>query len=363
LCEIELELKRGREDALFEIARRLVDALPAQLAVKSKSERGYELLEGAGVRAVKAVRVELHSGMSATDGFRGIGRACLKQVVDNVPALRAGEAEGVHQMRVGLRRLRAAMSLFGDILPDPETAAVKREVKWLTAELARARQFDVLVQRVLAPVQRHRPRLAGISSISQDLVQQREAALERAKNAVQSVRFRRLLIDIAAWLETGKWTSPQDDLLRDRAGMPVATFAPTELTRRWKKFRKKGKKLRKLDRRGRHKLRIQGKKLRYASEFLASLFPGKKAVRRRKTFLSQLEDLQDRLGDLNDIVAHEELIKANAGLNSRTSRRRGSRKRAFAAGLLTGREAARFEPVLAAATDAFAALAKRKPFW
>lgn len=363
LCEVELELKRGGEDKLFDVARKLVAALPAQLAVKSKSERGYELLEGQTVSAAKAEPLALEPGMNAADGLRAIGHSCLKQVAANVAALRAGDAEGVHQMRVGLRRLRAAMSLFREILPDPETAAVKREIKWLTGELARAREFEVLVERVVLPVKRHHPRLSGMASVAHDLDQQREAALERAQNAVRSARFRRLLIEIAAWLETGKWLKPQDDLLRERTELSVATFAATELTRRWKKFRKRGKKLRKLDRRGRHKLRIQGKKLRYASEFFACLFAGGKASRRRKSFLSRLEHLQDRLGDLNDIVVHEQLITASAGLNRRTKARAGNGKHAFASGLLSGHEDARFAPALAGATKAFAAVAKVKPFW
>jgi hypothetical protein len=60
---------------------------------------------------------------------------------------------------------------------------------------------------------------------------------------------------------------------------------------------------------------------------------------------------------------HEDLIKANAGLSLRTRRQRGGRRRAFAAGLLSGREDARFATALEAATEAFAALLKIKPFW
>src|SRR5262245_47128469 len=105
LCEIELELKRGEQTELFELARLLSRAVPAQLALKSKAERGYELLEDKGKAAVKSTPIELAAGTRTRDGFRVIGRACLKQVVNNDPALLAGEPEGVHQMRVGLRRL------------------------------------------------------------------------------------------------------------------------------------------------------------------------------------------------------------------------------------------------------------------
>jgi triphosphatase len=363
LCEIELELKRGHEAELFEVARELTHAVAGQLALKSKSERGYELLEDSEAAPVKAVPVDLSRGTSTRDAFKAIGIACLKQVIDNVPALLAGEPEGVHQMRVGLRRLRAAMSLFADILQDLETAALKQELKWLTGELGPARELEVLVTRVVAPVKRRHSRLQGISSLSRDLTQQRAAALARAQDAARSERFRALTLDVARWLEAGQWRRPQDDLVRDRGDVPVEISAADQLTRRFKKIRKEGKMLTRLDARRRHKLRIQAKKVRYASEFFAAVFPGKKASKRREKFLSGLESVQDCLGDLNDIAVHENRITAIAGEGRRNRRRRGSPKRAFAAGLLTGREDARLDAVLQRATDAHAVLARIKPFW
>src|SRR5262245_13834587 len=102
---------------------------------------------------------------------------------------------------------------------------------------------------------------------------------------------------------------------------------------------------------------------KYASEFFAELFPGKKASKRREKFLSALKSVQDCLGDLNDITVHEDRITAIANESSRSRRRRGNPKRAFAAGLLTGREDARLDTVLQRATDAHAALTRIKPFW
>jgi len=172
------------------------------------------------------------------------------------------------------------------------------------------------------------------------------------------VRFRALTLDVAAWLEAGLWRSPQDDLVRDRGDLPIETFALEQLTRRWRKVRKKGRMLAQLDARTRHKLRIQTKKLRYAAEFFAALFTTKRALKRRKQFLPALERLQDGLGDLNDIAVHEKRIAAMG-----VRRRRSNPNRVFAAGLLTGREDARMDAAMTAATDAYADLAKVKPFW
>ena len=149
LCEIELELQRGKLADLFDVARELTRTLPARIAVKSKSQRGYELHrwhaicagQGKGDRPSTVMRI-------TRDAFRTIGIACLGQIIGNEPAVLRDDPEGVHQMRVGLRRLRAGMSLFSDLLRDPQTAAIKSELKWLAAELGPARELEVLVNRV-----------------------------------------------------------------------------------------------------------------------------------------------------------------------------------------------------------------------
>jgi triphosphatase len=110
LCEIEIELKAGDKAELFKLARTIARATSAELAVKSKAQRGYELLDGTDNSAVKAERVVLAPDTATRDAFRLIAVSCLKQIVANKSALLAGNPEGVHQMRVGLRRLRAAMS-------------------------------------------------------------------------------------------------------------------------------------------------------------------------------------------------------------------------------------------------------------
>src|SRR5215469_3023377 len=358
LCEIELELDRGTVTELFDVARQLVRALPARLALKSKSERSYEAIDGKLETPVKAAPIDLPAGANTRDAFKMIGLGCLKQIINNEAALISGDPEGVHQMRVGLRRLRAAMSLFAVLLRDQQTAAMKTELRWLAGELGPARELEVLVNRVAAPMKRQRRRWGGMPSLSRELAEKRDAALTRAQDAVKSGRFRALTLETASWLHAGLWTNPQDDLVRDRGDLPIPVFAVEQLTRRWRKVRKKGKALAKLDERSRHKLRIQTKKLRYAAEFFASLFSNKRMAKRRKRFLATLERLQDGLGELNDIAVHEKHIAAMS-----VHHRRSNPSRAFAAGLLTGREDARTEVAITAANEAYVDLAKIKRFW
>jgi CHAD domain-containing protein len=168
----------------------------------------------------------------------------------------------------------------------------------------------------------------------------------KAKNAVASPHYRCLLIDAAAWIEAGDWLLDDDDARRTLREQLVRTAAATELRRRWKKIRKRGAKFAKLDARRRHQLRIDTKKLRYASEFFTSIFHSKKSIRRRKNFIIKLEAVQDALGDLNDIVVQHRLAK-----------------KAFAAGRFSKRDTARFQSVGKDAKRTFGALVKAPPFW
>jgi len=361
LCEAELELKRGDRARLFGLARKFARATSAELAVKSKSQRGYELLAGDGAAAARGDAIELPHDMPANAAFQSIASACLRQIVANKPAILAGDPEGIHQMRIGLRRLRAAISLFSDLVADANTAPIKAELKWLTTELGSAREFDVFLSKVVAPLQKRHARLAGMRSLSRDLAERRNAAISRATEAVASKRFRDLTLDVAAWLETGRWREPQDKQLRERGETPIEIVARAQLSRRWKKIRKRGRRLAELDPQGRHKLRIQTKKLRYATEFYKSVFTGKKKEKRGDAFLAALKDMQDRFGELNDIVVHEKLTAGMAKTPADRSPRPA--RHAFAAGLLRGHEEARFKPVLAEAEHAFRAFEKLRPYW
>ena len=146
--------------------------------------------------------------------------------------------------------------------------------------------------------------------------------------------------------------------MRDQGDLPVIDYAAEQLTRRWRKVRKKGRAISRLDARSRHKLRIQTKKLRYAVEFFATLFQNKRAAKRRKHFHSALERLQNGLGDLNDIAVHEKTIAALSVHHPRSDP-----SRVFAAGLLTGREDARWDAAMSTAILGYSKVVNARSFW
>jgi inorganic triphosphatase YgiF len=364
LCEVEVELKQGQASDLFKLAKMLAQEIPVQLAVKSKADRGYALLTAEKIEPVKAAPVTLAPDADLQSAFQIIARACLHQLVANQSLMLAGDAEALHQMRVALRRLRAAISLFSGILADSQTNFLKAEFKWITGELGPAREFEIFLKRVVKPAADREHDEPGIALVSQELRHRRERALAQARAAVDGQRFRDLALDTAAWIETGDWTRNADHAAGMPRERPVAAVARVELRRRWKKILKLGKRLDELDAERRHRLRIQTKKLRYATEFFSTLFPGNKSTRRRKRLVARLEQLQDALGDLNDIAVNGKLSEQLLDSEETAGKRRSGRtKKAFAVGRLSGREEALIAPVLKQAQEAYAALTKSKPFW
>jgi inorganic triphosphatase YgiF len=355
ISELELELKRGRADDVFKLARKLTRLVPAKLSLKSKAERGYGLIDDAPVQAVRAEKIKLRRGISTAGAFRIIGRSILRQMTANESAVERMEPEGVHQMRVGLRRLRAAISLSSKLFGDEQTERIKSEFKWLTGELAPARDLDVYERGKVEPLRRAAPREPGMKELEAALTSRRATAFGRAKIAVDSQRYRSLLLDTLQWLEIGNWARRS----RRYGVRPIEWFAADILARRTKKAIKKAKRLRQLVSRQRHKLRIAIKKLRYATDFFEFLFASRKAKKHLSRFKVRLEDLQDRLGALNDIEVHQKLAPKIAAGKAHTN----GRARAFAAGIVSGREQSEIEPLLREAESDARKFAHIRPFW
>jgi inorganic triphosphatase YgiF len=360
ISEIELELKRGDPAVLGTLAERLARSVPACYAARAKSERGYALSDGDAAQPVHADRITLADAVSAGDAFTAIGLSCLKQIVSNQDAVRKGEAEGVHQMRVGLRRLRAAVSLFKTVIRGAETEAIKAELKWLTDELGQAREVEVLIEGRVRPLRQAEPRTTGVGVLEKDLDARRDRALERATAALDSERYRRLGLRTALWLAQGEWAQTGDPLAAARRDRPASAFAAEALGKRLRRIVKKIAQLAALNPRERHKLRIAVKKLRYAAEFFASLFPGRKRDARRRRTGKILEALQGSLGTLNDMEIHKRLAQEVIRASEPSGRKA---QKSFAMGFITGQEQKQVASCLAVAATAGRRLSAARQFW
>ena len=287
LSEIELELKHGSPDALFDLARMLNEQLPLRLGVQSKSARGYALAGNRATAAVKAQPIRLDRDVAVGDGFATIAAACIRQYRLNEDLLlRSGGAEPVHQARVAIRRLRSAFWLFRPLVEgDDEARMFEAELRWLAGELGEIRDIDVLL-----------PELDGQQRTT--LAAMREHRFLHLCNRLDTGRARRLPIELVEWLSTGKWrTDPANAEPRDRN---LRGFACNRLEKLRKRIKRAGKDLAGVGDAQRHELRKDAKKLRYAAEFFVSLYPGRKPRRRIDRLFDRLETLQDKLGELND---------------------------------------------------------------
>lgn len=358
-CEVELELKRGASSELARIARRIASEVPASLVLKTKSDRGFALQNSEQRRLHSAEPVAIDASARVGEAFQSIAWSCLRHFALNADAVIDGDTGGVHQMRVGLRRLRAAISVFKHVLDGPETDAIKVELKWLTDELMQARALDVFIEETLAPMQADGAR--ELAALRQDAETRRATALTRAKTALTSDRYRQLVVRTALWIIAAEWSDRTAHTI-EQPSRRVAAFAERTLAHRTREVVRRLSHFGEMDDARRHKLRIAVKKLRYATEFFDGVFPHHRHARR--DFLRALENLQDDLGRLNDIVGLEHLRDdfmtawtepgADAAENV---------QKAFAMGLAIGQQEQKKQAYSAAVDAERRRLAELAPFW
>jgi triphosphatase len=353
-AELELELKSGPHWGLLALARRLASAGDFTLSFTTKAERGHALAHPPRSFARKFEPPPLADEMEAGAAFQRIALACLKQICANAERLRhRASPEVIHQTRVGLRRLRSLITSFKHVVGDARLPAIKAELKWLTGELDAARNLDVLLQGDYRTAVAEKTDAEGLKGLGARLRGARRMAYARAGAAVESERFRRLLVDLLIWIEAGPWTSAEPT--RRQREQPIRRFASKELEKRRSKIARRGKQLRELDPHARHKLRIEAKKLRYAADAFAVLYGhGKRA----KAYVEALKVVQDTLGELNDIVVGERLAHEAA-----VSPGRAETDSAFVAGRITGAQHARLAPLTDRAEAALKAFREARAFW
>lgn len=362
ICELELELKAGDPAALFDLARALSGDTALRLNFESKAERGYRLLDHAAPEAAHGPLAALAPGMTVREAFRVVAAAALRQMTANATVLRAARRpEALHQMRVALRRMRTAFKLFEDAVADKDCARLQGELKWLTGELDQARDIDVLIEQTFRPAAQAMHDQAGLADLGRRLHGARSGAYDRAIGAIEGERYPALLIDLAAWLEGGRWSRPDDPLFGPRADAAIEEFARAGLDKLRRQVKRRGRALKTLDAGSRHKLRIRAKRLRYAIEFFGGLY----AKRDRGDLLKALKAFQDTLGALNDLAVARErgLAFAQAGGQVSGEDDMAVAQQAFAVGLMVGARAGGEAKMIKTAQRQYEAVISAKRFW
>lgn len=348
VCELELELKSGEPGALFDLARQLSKRVPLRLSLISKAERGYGLAAGPDEPAPRRQATPLDPKATVAEALQALGQAGLTHLCAGLEALREGpEPDAVHQARVATRRLRALLKVFKPLTGDEAAQRLDEELDWLAGEFDAARDLDVFVGDVWAK-QAAGVSFAGRDAFERGLKAAHANAYLRMEAALESPRTREVLLEAAAWLEAGPWST--DPALADLRDGRAAAFAAQVLAHRRKQVKTRAKRFGDLDAHARHKLRLKGKTLRYAAEDLAPLFP--EHPKRAALFIEASKAVQDLLGDLNDRNVRQALIEA-------ATHGDGTLARDAARVILADDE----DELLKAAGKALDDLLDAKPFW
>ncbi len=260
----------------------------------------------------------------------------------------AGDAEALHQMRIGLRRLRTAIASFATVSAEPEQDRIKAELKWATKALGPARDLDVFATDVLKHLSETGADEKEFAEASRDFTLSEQKPMPGQQTWSVRTAFAGSCLMSPSGLRPVP--GPGGAAAHADTERPVAEHAAEVLAKLRKRIRKKGKGVHELSARARHKLRIRVKNLRYTIEFFVGLFPGHKNAKRREAALSSLKTLQDTLGSLNDIVARKALVSNGDGLN------------AHAAAMVEAEEA-KADKLLDQARAAHADFSQVKAFW
>jgi inorganic triphosphatase YgiF len=356
VSEIELELKRGSPNALYQIARGLSEKTRLTVAIESKAERGLRALEGQKNAAFKAGRLALPLGATAEDAFRITLLHCLRHIAQNTPAVsEARDVEGLHQLRVGLRRLRAALEIFGKAFETEALKELRSQAKLLGNAYGKTRDLDVFAIELFPPVEAATPGRAGIAALRKHLETTRAESWARCVAQANSREFTRFLLDLAAAAETRVWREGAGPAQIAAFIRPAEELAREALGKRERNARKRARHLADLNTERRHRLRIALKKLRYTVEFFAPLFDAKDVNK----YLKKLGAAQDVFGAMNDAATASHilgLVLENASPEQSTALREG-------AALVDGWHLARIAPAWRDAKSHWKNLEKSNPFW
>jgi inorganic triphosphatase YgiF len=304
LCEIEFELVSGPVDGLLALAARWVERHRLWLDVRSKAERGERLARGVQAGpAVLARQPSLGPDTSGDAALRSIVGTCLAQVLPNAADVAAGVGgpQHLHQLRIGLRRMRCALRVFGD-------ASGAIDAGWapalaaLFARLGAARDRDAIAKSVLPELRRAGAPLAELVA---------DKCVDDPGDVLRGAACNKLLLDLIGFSHPVAMStvapSPKP------AQQDIVSFVKPRLRRMQRQLAGDAAAFMTIDDALRHRTRKQLKRLRYSLEFVATLLPAR-AVKR---YLVRVCAALEVLGRYNDLAVAERVFRAQVAHDPR----------------------------------------------
>ncbi len=250
--------------------------------------------------------VVLSHRQSVNEAFEAILRHNFDDVLRWMPVAYSREdIEGVHQVRVALRRLRSAVSLFRKAIPRAITDPWNEEMRWVASEFGPTRDLDVFITEGLAGLTGKVLLPEGENKMHDLASRHQDAAYARLCLLIDSDRYKTFATNFDQWIKVRGWFQvdmPSDT--RAYMGTSIVPYAKRVLSKRMSVVLAAGASLESLSGEELHQLRIECKKLRYATEFFSALFDNKGMAE----FVLQLKEVQTLLGVMNDVAVMPHLL-------------------------------------------------------
>jgi len=349
LAELEIELIEGDPVHVFDVARLLTRYASLRLCTQSKLETALALGKPNGLYGIgKPPRIAANADTPVSELLQQNLAAIAVRMASLQPALvDARRVEGLHQMRVSLRRLRALERIFRPYLGKKGLADLAIRARAFAKRLEAARDWDVFLEETLPAVMDSDVAPQRSAAFKSKAQADRAKAWANAARAISSPEFTLFLIDLMEAAVLAPWRKKA----KQEMSLAVSEFAPRVIDRALRKADRTSRRIR-LDHAAElHELRIALKKLRYPLQMFRDAYP--KGL--RKSYMALLSTLQDKLGAVNDAVVAQRLADdAAAGTGDNGMR---------LSGFVSGYKAAEAASAACEIEAAWAAFSETQPFW
>ncbi|WP_137176291.1 CHAD domain-containing protein [Roseomonas sp. AR75] len=342
----------GPREAVLETVQTLAESLPLLPPRAALAEEARALMRAEPLRPRRLGPPVLDPALDVEQALVLALGHLTEVLLWHAPAAHAGTTpEGVHQMRVAMRRLRSLLRVFRPACDGAALRDFDAGLKALAQLLGPARDWDVWLGGLgadLAAALPEEPRIAALLRAGRD---RREAAYAALRPALDGAALRRIAWAAVALAVSRPWRADTAAPEPDRRDLNLPDFAAGVLDKRWKRLERAGPEIAALPDAEFHALRIEAKRMRYAAELFAPLWGRRKARR----FLSRLSKVQDAFGLANDAVVAHGLMSSLAA--------NGGGKLAWATGVAEGWSLAKARRARKQAAKAWDALLVGGIYW
>ncbi len=307
ICSVQLHEVRGYEKWFQRLEQDLKTFGTPQACSKEQDLKNALAIRGQVPKNYSSkFAVTLQPEMDGLTAAKTIYRDLLTTMQENEQGILDDlDSEFLHDFRVAIRRTRSGLDMIKKVMEPKVSIRFKKDFRHLGKITGPVRDLDVY----LLMEEDYKARLPdhlqkGLRYFFDDLAVQRKKEQKKLVQALQSSQYTAIIQDWKKYLQKKKKTEAA------ASDKPIAEMANSIIQKRFERVLRDGRAIDtdSPDKRL-HRLRIQGKKLRYCLEFFHSLYPPKEM----KYLIKQLKNLQNNLGLFNDLSVQQDMLNAYLG--------------------------------------------------